>query len=179
MTISIFLLSLKGGIGKSKFAYKLSKLLSRNFLSVLLIDNDSLHTLSTILGHYGNGLLDGCEISSSLKKIDDFYLLKLRDNPISVLYDERYDRLRSVLSKKWDFIVIDNYIGINESNAFVKNVYEVSERKIGIFLTDYLTLDNTFNYMRIWYNLDHKFVVLINENNNYNYSYDQLLSTIL
>jgi len=91
MAISIFLLSLKGGIGKSKFAYKLSKLLSRNFLSVLLIDNDSLHTLSTILGHYGNGLLDGCEISSSLKKIDDFYLLKLSVEIVSSLSYKFWD----------------------------------------------------------------------------------------
>nr|WP_252973114.1 AAA family ATPase [Saccharolobus solfataricus] len=59
MSISIFILSLKGGIGKSRLSYELSKYISKKkFKKVLLIDNDSLSTLSNLLGHYGDGLLD-------------------------------------------------------------------------------------------------------------------------
>ncbi|QGA68711.1 ParA family protein [Sulfolobus sp. E11-6] len=166
MSISIFILGLKGGIGKSRLSYELSKYISgKKFKKVLLIDNDSLSTLSNVLGHYGDGLLDGFDLRSSLKEIDGIFMLKLR-NKVYLLdksYDnERLEQLKSILSRNWDYIIVDNYVGILEENPIIRSIYEFSHTKIGIFISDDLSLDSTIRYSISWNQLDSKHVILIN-----------------
>ncbi|ACP44581.1 conserved hypothetical protein [Sulfolobus islandicus Y.G.57.14] len=167
MSISIFVLSLKGGIGKSRLSYELSRYISkRKFKKVLLIDNDSLSTLSNLLGHYGDGLLDGFDLRSSLKEIDDIFILKLRNKVyfLDNFYDnERLRQLKFVLSRNWDYIIIDNYVGISETNPIIKIIYEFSQLKIGIFLSDDFSLNSTTEYSNSWNYLDSKYVLLTNK----------------
>ncbi|QXJ34760.1 hypothetical protein J5U22_01307 [Saccharolobus shibatae] len=57
----------------------------------------------------------------------------------------------------------DNYVGIQEENPIIKAIYEFSQLKIGIFLSDDLSLDSTTEYSNSWNHIDSKYVILVNK----------------
>nr|WP_252973115.1 hypothetical protein [Saccharolobus solfataricus] len=120
----------------------------------------------------------GFDLGSSLKEIDGIFILKLRNKIwfLEKFYDEeRLEQLKFVLSRNWDYIIVDNYVGINEQNPIVRTVYDFSPIKIGIFLTDELSLDSTVEYSNCWNHLDSKHVLLINKSFDVNNVIDRTI----
>ncbi|WP_422398116.1 ParA family protein [Sulfolobus tengchongensis] len=150
------------------------------------MDNDSLSTLSRILGHYGDGVLDGLDFKSSLKNMEGIFLLKLRDKinlfeRFYSIYRYRIEALKYLISrtKKWDYIIVDNYVGILEDDPIIRSIYEISQLRIGVFLTDKLSLDSSIEYSNNWNQLDSKFIILVNENREFDYDTKRMLFDII
>ncbi|AOL16437.1 hypothetical protein BFU36_06680 [Sulfolobus sp. A20] len=179
MRIAIYILSLKGGIGKTSLAIKMAHSLGRKN-RVLLIDNDGMSNLSLRLGYHIESLVDGRYPLDSLVKIRrNTFLLRLRRNPFTQLNDINREKiLKDLIGRKyWKYIIVDNWTGITEKDRIIRNIYENVDVNVGLFLTDQLSLDKTLEYLNNWSQLNAKYALLINNDIDSNYQKDIYLKS--
>ncbi len=179
MHVGVYILSLKGGIGKTSLAIKLANSLGRRN-RILLVDNDGMSNLSLRLGYDIESLVDGSYPLDSLVKIRrNVFLLRLRKYPFSQLNDIHREKiLRDLISRKyWKYIIVDTWAGITEKDTIIKNIYENMDMNIGLFLTDQLSFDKTIEYLNNWSILNAKYVLLINGIDDTNYQRNMYLES--
>jgi len=169
---AIYVLGVKGGIGKTTFSLYFAKRLSLMGKKVMYIDHDYFSFGSLILGHNDLGLLEEIErnlpiFSRSLKNIDNLYVLKLFSNPLninknySLLSNKIPQVLNSILKREVDYIILDSSVGILPDNDIVMALLEELEiEKEGVFLSDMLSVNSTIKYAKLWEN-NIKYKVLV------------------
>jgi len=169
---AIYVLGVKGGIGKTTFSLYFAKRLSLMGKKVMYIDHDYFSFGCLILGHNDLGLLEEIErnlpiFSRSLKNIDNLYVLKLFSNPLninknySLLSNKIPQVLNSILKREVDYIILDSSVGILPDNDIVMALLEELEiEKEGVFLSDMLSVNSTIKYAKLWEN-NIKYKVLV------------------
>ncbi|ACP37023.1 ParA family protein [Saccharolobus islandicus] len=169
---AIYVLGVKGGIGKTTFSLYFAKRLSLMGKKVMYIDHDYFSFGCLILGHNDLGLLEEIErnlpiFSRSLKNIDNLYILKLFSNPLninknySLLSNKIPQVLNSILKREVDYIILDSSVGILPDNDIVMALLEELEiEKEGVFLSDMLSVNSTIKYAKLWEN-NIKYKVLV------------------
>lgn len=170
--MKVYVLGVKGGIGKTTFSLYFAKRLSLMGKNVMYIDHDYFSFGSLILGHNDLGLLEEIErnlpiFSRSLKNIDNLYVLKLFSNPLninknySLLSNKIQQVLNSILKREVDYIILDSSVGILPDNDIVMALLEELEiEKEGVFLSDMLSVNSTIKYAKLWEN-NIKYKVLV------------------
>ncbi|QXJ31590.1 ParA family protein [Saccharolobus shibatae] len=161
---AIYVLGVKGGIGKTTFSLYFAKRLSLMGKKVMYIDHDYFSFGSLILGHNDLGLLEEIErnltiFSRSLKNIDNLYVLKLFSDPLNVnknyslLSNKMQEVLNSILKRELDYIILDSSVGTLPDNDIVIALLEELEiEKKGVFLSDMLSINSTIKYAKLWEN---------------------------
>ncbi|MCH4815362.1 MAG: ParA family protein [Saccharolobus sp.] len=161
---AIYVLGVKGGIGKTTFSLYFAKRLSLMGKKVMYIDHDYFSFGSLILGHNDLGLLEEIErnlpiFSRSLKNIDNLYILKLFSDPLNVnknyslLSNKIPQVLNSILKRELDYIILDSSVGILPDNDIVIALLEELEtEKKEVFLSDMLSINSTIKYAKLWEN---------------------------
>ncbi|ACP34285.1 conserved hypothetical protein [Sulfolobus islandicus L.S.2.15] len=169
---AIYVLGVKGGIGKTTFSLYFAKRLSLMGKKVMYIDHDYFSFGCLILGHNDLGLLEEIErnlpiFSRSLKNIDNLYVLKLFSNPLNInknyplLSNKIPQVLNSILKREVDYIILDSSVGILPDNDIVMALLEELEiEKEGVFLSDMLSVNSTIKYAKLWEN-NIKYKVLV------------------
>lgn len=169
---AIYVLGVKGGIGKTTFSLYFAKRLSLMGKKVMYIDHDYFSFGCLILGHNDLRLLEEIErnlpiFSRSLKNIDNLYVLKLFSNPLninknySLLSNKIPQVLNSILKREVDYIILDSSVDILPDNDIVMALLEELEiEKEGVFLSDMLSVNSTIKYAKLWEN-NIKYKVLV------------------
>jgi len=167
----IYILGVKGGIGKTTFSIYFAKHLSSLGKKVLYIDCDYLSFGSLILGHKNIGLVREIEnrlppLSRSLEYISSFYVLKLFTDPLdsSKIYrlEEKiynaFEKIKDDLDI--EYIILDSTVGLMPDDIIIKSLEKLSILEKGVYLTDIGSLNATIRYAKMWSNLQYKALVV-------------------
>ncbi|QGA53483.1 AAA family ATPase [Sulfolobus sp. E5-1-F] len=170
----IYVLGVKGGIGKTTFSLYFANRLSSTGKKVLYIDHDYFSFGSLILGHNDLGLLEEIEnnlpiFSRSLKNIDNLLILKLFSNPLNAnkdysLLNNNIPHIASTIAKMGlNYIILDSSVGILPDNDIVIALLEnLNAEKKGVFITDMLSVNSTIKYAKLWENVIKYKILAIN-----------------
>ncbi|AOL16971.1 hypothetical protein BFU36_09905 [Sulfolobus sp. A20] len=120
----IRVLSYKGGVGKTSISLALARIISLSSYKVLVYDMDNLFTISKLTES------KECEINRHLTF--DVYHCNKHDNKF--------------LTLDYDYVIVDTYPGIL-TNELPKME---SEKIFNIFITDYFSLVDTLEYIKLW-----------------------------
>ncbi|AAK42485.1 Hypothetical protein SSO2331 [Saccharolobus solfataricus P2] len=170
----VYVLGVKGGIGKTTFSLYFANQLSLTGKKVLYIDHDYFSFGSLILGHNDLGLLEEIEnnlpiFSRSLKNINNLYILKLFSNPLdankdySLLSNSIPQVVNSIAKMGLDYVILDSSVGILPDNDIVIGLLEeLDVEKKGVFLSDMLSVNSTIKYAKLWENAIKYKILVIN-----------------
>jgi len=120
----IRVLSYKGGVGKTSISLALARIISLSSYKVLVYDMDNLFTISRLTDS------KECEINRHLT--------------FDVYHCNKHDKKFFALN--YDYVIIDTYSGIS-TNELPKME---SEKTFNIFITDYFSLIDTLEYIKLW-----------------------------
>lgn len=162
----IFILGIKGGIGKTTFSLYFAKKLASMGKKVLYIDYDYLSFGSLILGHKGIGLVREVEkglplYSNSLAHISGFYILKLFTDPldlnkINLVGNKIYIAIEKITDLDIEYIILDASVGLMQDDIIVASLEKIELVEKGLFLSDIASLNSAIKYSKLWGNLRYK-----------------------
>ena len=141
MARKIVVTSGKGGVGKTTVALRLAERLAEFDLKVLVVDGDfGLNNLDLALGVEDRAVYDLCDVLNGRCRLKQA-LIKVRDNlslyalASNKLYDSEFFSVESVkaslmvISKLFDYIIIDSPAGIEE--GFIRAI-NCADEAVGV-----------------------------------------------
>ncbi|WP_338603686.1 ParA family protein [Sulfolobus tengchongensis] len=156
----IYVLGVKGGIGKTTYSLYFAKRLSFMGNKVLYLDHDYLSFGSLVLGHHDIGLVEEIEnrlpaLSRSLINSDNFYMLKLLSDPIDFnkiysLGDEIMEAMEKLSDLGIQYIILDSSVGLMPDDIIVKSLEKLSLVRKSVYLSDIPSLNSTIKYSQLW-----------------------------